>query len=97
MTALIQFAIEALTAGAISKDTVSQLYGSDYETEAGQIETEIEMAVPSPAELQMQKDQEFQMKNKEMDQQFQEKQGEVGHERNLETIKAKPVAKPAAK
>lgn len=100
MTALIQFAIEALTAGAISKDTVSQLYGSDYETEAGQIETEIEMAVPSPAELQQQKDQEFQMKNKEVDQQFQEKQGEVNHKRNLETIKAqppKPAAKPAAK
>lgn len=97
MTALIQFAIEALTAGAISKDTVSQLYGSDYETEAGQIETEIEMGVPSPAELQMQKDQEFQMKNKEMDQTFQEKQGEVSHERNLETIKAKPVTKPTVK
>lgn len=94
MTALIQFAIEALTAGAISKDTVSQLYGSDYETEAGQIETEIEMAVPSPSELAVQKEQEFQMKNKEQDQAFQEKQGEVAHQRNLETIKAQP--KPAA-
>lgn len=94
MTALIQFAIEALTAGAISKDTVSQLYGSDYETEAGQIETEIEMDVPSPAELAKQKDQEFQMKTTQQNQEFTAQQGEVAHQRNLETIKAQP--KPAA-
>ena len=99
MTALIQFAIEAQQAGAISKDTVAQLYNSDYETEAGQIETEIEMDVPSPTELAKQKDQEFQMKTTEQNQQFTEKQGQVAHERNLETIKAqpKPAAKPAAK
>jgi hypothetical protein len=99
MTALIQFAIEALTAGAISKDTVSQLYGSDYETEAGQILTEQEMGVLSPGELATQKEQEFQLETKEKDQEFQEKQGEVSHERNLETIEKqpKPAAKPAAK
>jgi hypothetical protein len=97
MTALIQFSIEALTAGAISKDTVSQLYGSDYETEAGQIETEIEMAVPSPAELATQKQQEFEMKNKETDQEFQKEQGEISHQRNLETIAAQPKPKVAAK
>jgi hypothetical protein len=99
MTALVQFAIEALTAGAISKDTVAQLYGTDYDTEAGQIETEIDMDVPSPAQLQMQREQEFQMQTKEKDRQFQEKQGQVSHERNLETIKAqpKPTTKPPTK
>lgn len=99
ITALIQFAIEALTAGAISKDTVAQLYGSDYETEAGQIETEIEMGVPSPDELAKQKDQEFQMQQTKQNQEFTAQQGEVSHQRNLETIKAqpKPAAKPAAK
>ncbi len=99
MTALVQFAIEALNAGAISKDTVAQLYGTDYDTEAGQIETEIDMDVPSPDQLKMQKEQDFQMQTKQKDQQFQEKQSEVSHQRNLETIKAqpKPAAKPAAK
>lgn len=57
-TALVQFAIQALEAGAISKDTVSQLYGSDYETEAAQIETEVGMDVPSPSELQVKQQQE---------------------------------------
>ncbi len=99
MTALIQFSIEALTAGAISKDTVSQLYGSDFETEAGQIETEIEMDVPSPAELAKQKDQEFQQQTTQQNQEFTQQQGEVAHQRNLETIAAqpKPAAKPVAK
>lgn len=100
MTALIQFAIDALNAGAISKDTVAQLYGSDYETEAGQIETEIEMGVPSPDELAKEKEREFQMENKKLDREFQEKQGQVAHERNLETIKSQPkpaANKPAAK
>lgn len=82
MTALIQFAIEALNAGAISKDTVSQLYGSDYETEAGQIETEIEMGVPSPTELQNQKNQEFQLQVKEQDQALQREQMQVQQQQN---------------
>lgn len=80
VTALIQFAIEALNAGAISKDTVAQLYQSDYETEAGQIETEIEMDVPSPADLQKQKEQEFQIKTKEMDQEHSDQQLTKQHE-----------------
>ena len=88
VTALVQFAIQAQSSGSISKDTVAQLYGSDYETEAGQITTEQEMGVLSPTELATQQQQEF-----------QEKQGEISHERNLETIAAapKPATKPAAK
>ena len=97
MTALVQFSIEALNAGAISRDTVAQLYQSDYETEAGQIETEIDMNVPSPADLQKQKEQEFQLKTTELNQQFQEKQSAVNHERTLQTIKATPKEKPASK
>ena len=96
MTALIQFAIDALNAGAISKDTVAQLYQSDYETEAGQIETEIEMDVPSPDQLAKQKEQDFQMKTTQQNQDFQMKQGEIAHQRNLETIAAQPKPKPAA-
>jgi len=99
MTALIQFANDTLNGGSISKDTVAQLYGSDYETEAKQIETEIEMDVPSPTELQKQKDQQFQMDTTKQNQEFTMKQSEVAHQRNLETIKAqpKPAAKPVAK
>lgn len=97
MTALIQFANDTLNGGSISKDTVAQLYGSDYETEAGQIETEIEMAVPSPTELAKQKDQEFQMKTTQQNQDFTAQQSDKSHQQNLETIKAKPAAKPAAK
>lgn len=78
-TALVQFAVDALNAGAISKDMIAQLYGSDFETESGQITTEQESGVLSPVELQKQKDQEF-----------QEKQTQVGHENQLETIKAAP-------
>lgn len=76
ITALIQFAIEALNAGAISKDTVAQLYQSDYQTEAGQIETEIEMDIPSPIEQQVQKSQEFQMQQTKMNQEFQSQQSD---------------------
>lgn len=99
MTALIQFANDTLNGGSISKDTVAQLYGSDYETEAGQIETEIEMDVPSPTELAKQKDQEFQQQTTQQSQEFTAQQGEVAHKRNLETIakQPKPAAKPAAK
>jgi len=59
-TALVQFAVDSMSAGAISKDTIAQLYGSDFETEAGQITTEQESGVLSPSELQKQRDQEFQ-------------------------------------
>ncbi len=95
VTALIQFAIEALNAGAISKDTVAQLYQSDYETEAGQIETEIEMGVPSPAELAKQKDQEFQLKNKEMDQQHSDQQMEKQQQFAREQSKIQNKNQPA--
>lgn len=83
ITALIQFAIQALQAGAISKDTVAQLYQTDYQTEASEIESEIEMDVPSPTELQKQKDQEFQVQ-----------QSEVAHQRTLEIQANQP--KPEA-
>ncbi len=100
VTALIQFAIEALNAGAISKDTVAQLYQSDYETEAGQIETEIEMDIPSPVELQKQKDQDFAMKNKEIDMQHSneqmDKQQQFAREQSKIQNKNKPANKPAA-
>ena len=70
MTALIQFAVDALNAGSISKDTVAQLYGSDYETEADQMEAEIEMNVPSPSERATQQAQDFQVQQTQMNQDF---------------------------
>jgi hypothetical protein len=97
-TALVQFAVDAMNAGAISKDTIAQLYGSDFETEAGQIQTEQESGVLSPAELMKEKDQEFQIEQTEKNQEFTKEQTDVSHKNNLETIKAKPAAtKPAAK
>jgi hypothetical protein len=59
-TALVQFAVDAMTSGAISKDTIAQLYGSDFETESDQITTEQESGVMSPQDIQLQKQQEFQ-------------------------------------
>jgi len=41
MTALTQFAIQAQQIGAISKDTISQLYGSTYEEESRKISFEV--------------------------------------------------------
>ena len=41
MTALTQFAIQAQQIGAISKDTISQLYGSTYEEELDKIQFEV--------------------------------------------------------
>lgn len=70
MTALVQFAIEAQQSGSISKDTVAQLYGSDFETEAGQIAAEIDMNVLSPAERATQQQQDFQMQQTQMNQDF---------------------------
>lgn len=94
-TALVQFAVDAMKAGAISKDTIAQLYGSDFETEADQITTEQESGVLSPDELQKQKDQEFQMQTTEQNQEFTREQTDTAHKNNLETIKAAP--KPAPK
>lgn len=73
-TALVQFAVEAMNAGAISKDTIAQLYGSDFETESDQITTEQESGVLSPSELQMQKQQEFEQQNLEKQQEFTKEQ-----------------------
>lgn len=61
-TALVQFAVDAMNAGAISKDTIAQLYGSDFETEANQITTEQESGVLSPAQLEKEKERQFQEK-----------------------------------
>lgn len=94
-TALVQFAVDAMKAGAISKDAIAQLYGSDFETEADQITTEQESGVLSPDELQKQKDQEFQQKQTEQGQQFTQQQSDTAHKQNLETIKAQPKQKPA--
>lgn len=98
-TALVQFAVDAMKAGAISKDTIAQLYGSDFETEADQITTEQESGVLSPDELQKQKDMEFQQEQTVQGQEFQKEQTDVSHQHNLETIKAqpKPAAKPATR
>lgn len=73
-TALVQFAVDAMSAGAISKDTIAQLYGSDFETEANQITTEQESGVLSPAELQKQKDMQFQQEIIQQQQEFQSTQ-----------------------
>lgn len=98
-TALVQFAIQAQQAGAISKDTVAQLYGSDFETEADQIESEIERAVPSPTELQVQKDQEFQMqtmqKNQEFQQQTTQQQMDFQSKESDKQLKNQQQKKPA--
>lgn len=93
-TALVQFAVDAMNAGAISKDMIAQLYGSDFETEADQITTEQDSGVLSPAELQKQKDQEFQMETTEKNQEFTREQTERSHEQTLETIKAAPKPAP---
>lgn len=75
-TALVQFAIQALESGAISRDTVAQLYGSDYETEAAQIESEQGMGILSPTELSKEKDREFSRETmqKQQDQQLKTQQ-----------------------
>lgn len=93
-TALVQFAVDAMNAGAISKDTIAQLYGSDFETEADQITTEQDSGVLSPDELQRQKDQEFQMQQTEKNQAFTREQTNIAHNNNLETLKANPQVKP---
>jgi len=54
-TALTQFAVDAMTNGAISKDTVAQLYGSDYTTEVAQREIEKtveDVLFPQPVAVQ---------------------------------------------
>jgi hypothetical protein len=50
ITALTQFAIQAQEIGAISKDTISQLYGSTYEEELRKISFEVNTNEPNPNE-----------------------------------------------
>lgn len=50
MTALTQFAIQAQQIGAISKDTISQLYGSTYEEELRKISFEVNTNEPNTQE-----------------------------------------------
>src|SRR5690606_5761940 len=45
-TTLVQFANDSIKNGAISKDMLAQLYGSDYETQAQQMQVEIDTGVP---------------------------------------------------
>lgn len=58
-TALVQFAVDALNSGSISKNDVAQLYGTDYDTVAAQIESERELGVLSPEELAREQEREF--------------------------------------
>lgn len=60
-TALVQFATDALAAGAISKNTISELYGSDYETEAAQIQSEQTSGIKTPDQIAKEQDQQFQL------------------------------------
>lgn len=69
-TALIQFSVQALQAGAISKDLIAQLYGSSWEEESNQISTEQESGVLSPEDLRIQQQQEFTMQQTEKNQAF---------------------------
>jgi hypothetical protein len=85
MTALTQFAVDAMTNGAISKDTVAQLYGTDFNTESIEIVAEQESGVLSPAEHQKQKDQEFQVQ-----------QSDVAHQRSMETMQQQAKLAPKA-
>lgn len=87
MTALTQFAVDAMNNGAISKDTVAQLYGTDFNTESIEIVAEQESGVLSPMEHQKQKDQQFQVQ-----------QSEVSHQRTMEiqAQQAKLAPKPSA-
>ncbi len=89
-TALVQFAVDAMSAGAISKDTIAQLYGSDFETEADQITTEQNSGVLSPAELATQKAQEFEAENMQKQQEFQSQETDKQVQVKQEQQKVKP-------
>jgi hypothetical protein len=49
MTALTQFAIQAQQVGAISKDTIAQLYNTTYEEEQVKIQSEVQNEPTQPA------------------------------------------------
>jgi len=76
ITALIQFAKDIFNTGALSKDALAQLYGTDYQTEAGQIEAEVSMGVLSPTERATEQAQNFQVAQTEKAQQFQSEQAD---------------------
>jgi hypothetical protein len=86
-TALIQFGIQALNAGAISKDLVAQLYGSSWEEEANQIQTEQESGVLSPEDLRIQQQQEFQVQQTEKSQEFQMQESDKNREQQTQQNK----------
>lgn len=103
VAALAQFAIAAAKVGALSKDTVAQYFGSDFETENEQIDSEIrasgdksllDLTVQDPLEMQ----QEQQDHTQEMDvQKFEEqkKQTDISNKQQDQQIKQK--AKQPAK
>jgi hypothetical protein len=47
-TALVQFAVNAMIAGGISKNDLAQLYGTDYDTVQSQLEIEQSGITPTP-------------------------------------------------
>ena len=83
-TALIQFAIDALNSGSISKNTVSQLYGTDYDTEAAQIEAENELGVLSPEERVREEERAFTREQQQRVIEQQERQQELAPANNRE-------------
>lgn len=83
IAALAQFAIQAAKIGAVSKDTVAQYFGSDFETENQQIQAE-ENATGDPdlLELTTQAPLELQQDNQEFTQDMQEQQFEETKKNN---------------
>jgi hypothetical protein len=81
-TALVQFAVDAMNSGSISKNDVAQLYGTDYDTVASQIETERSLGVPSPTELAAQTAVDAQQKAQEIQAANQSKQQQVDNNNN---------------
>ncbi len=101
IAALAQFAIQAAKIGALSKDTVAQYFGTDFETENQQIESEeqatgdpdlLELTTQAPLELQ-QEQQEFTQDMQE--QQFEEtkKNNEASRKNQAKQANQKPAPK----
>ncbi len=95
-TALVQFAVDAMLNGAISKDTIAQLYGSDFETESGQIQTEQESGVLSPVEQQAAKQQEMQQQQFEADQELARETNQQKADQVEQQAKQKQIKKPVS-
>lgn len=101
IAALAQFAIQAAKIGAVSKDTVAQYFGTDFETENQQIESEeaatgdpdlLELTTQAPLEMQ-QEQQDFTMDMQE--QQFEEtkKNNEANRKNQAKQATQKPAPK----